>query len=107
MRFMSRAELTRRDRGQHGQRVCVESRMGSGGSGISRLFSLYGNVEKAKVVLDEMGRPRGFAFVEMTDARAAEAAIAALNGTEMFGRTLVVEKGRASATQAATGARRR
>ena len=44
-------------------------------------FSAYGNVERVSIVTDrDSGQPRGFAFVEMTEARDAEAAIAQLNG---------------------------
>jgi cold-inducible RNA-binding protein len=62
------------------------------------LFEPHGNVEKVSMVTDrETGRSRGFAFVEMTDAGEAEKAIAALNGTEMGGRTLTVNEARPKA----------
>ena len=38
----------------------------------------------------ETGRPKGFAFVEMPTSGEAEAAIAALNGKELSGRTITV-----------------
>ena len=41
----------------------------------------------------ETGRPRGFGFVEMDDADAAQA-ISALNGTQMGGRALTVNEAR-------------
>jgi RNA recognition motif-containing protein len=52
-------------------------------------------VEEVKIVTDrETGRPRGFAFVEMsTDAQAATA-IEALHGTEFGGRPLTVSEAR-------------
>jgi RNA recognition motif-containing protein len=54
-------------------------------------FSPHGTVQRAQVVTDrDTGRSRGFGFVEMTDG--AEAAIAALNGTELGGRTLTVNE---------------
>lgn len=55
------------------------------------LFEAHGTVESAKVITDRVtGRSRGFGFVEMDDA-GAEAAIAALNGSEIDGRPLRVD----------------
>jgi len=60
-------------------------------SAIRSLFEQYGAVERASLVTDrDTGRSRGFAFVEMTNAPEAEAAINALNGTELDGRALNV-----------------
>lgn len=57
------------------------------------LFQSHGEVEKVSMVTDrDTGRFRGFAFVEMADAGEAEKAIAALNGTEMGGRTLTINE---------------
>jgi RNA recognition motif-containing protein len=42
----------------------------------------------------ETGQPRGFGFVEMTDRREAETAIAQLNGAELNGRTMNVNEAR-------------
>ena len=57
------------------------------------LFQPHGEVEKVSMVTDrDTGRFRGFAFVEMADAGEAEKAIAALNGTEMGGRTLTINE---------------
>jgi len=59
------------------------------------LFSAHGNVEKVSVVTDrETGRSRGFAFVEMSDAGEADKAVAALNGTDLGGRSLKVNEAR-------------
>ena len=56
-------------------------------------FSQYGTVLGAQIVSDrETGRSRGFAFVEMHDG--AEAAIAAMNGQQLQGRTLTVNEAR-------------
>ncbi len=56
-------------------------------------FANHGQVASARVVTDRYsGRSRGFGFVEMPDQTEAEAAIAALNGTEMTGRTLTVNE---------------
>lgn len=57
------------------------------------LFEPHGAVDKITMVTDrDTGRSRGFAFVEMTDAGEAEKAIAALNGSEMGGRSLTVNE---------------
>jgi len=56
-----------------------------------QLFSTYGAVERAKVMLDrETGRPRGFAFVTMSDDAQGNAAIAALSDQDFQGRALRV-----------------
>jgi cold-inducible RNA-binding protein len=58
-------------------------------------FANYGAVERVNIVTDrDSGQPRGFAFVEMTDRAAAEAAIAKLNGTDLNGRTMNVNEAR-------------
>ena len=59
------------------------------------LFEQHGEVTDLHVPTDrESGRPRGFAFVEMSDEEKAGAAIEALNGTEVGGRALTVNKAR-------------
>ena len=58
------------------------------------LFGEYGNVQSVKLISDrETGRPRGFGFVEMDD-EAADAAIGALNGQDLGGRTLRINEAR-------------
>ena len=70
-------------------------------------FAAYGDVERVNVVTDrDSGQPRGFAFVEMTEAAAAQTAIAQLNGTDLHGRTLNVNEARPKPTGAGSGARR-
>jgi RNA recognition motif-containing protein len=50
-----------------------------------------GHVVEVKIVTDrDTGRPRGFAFVEMSSAGEADATVAALNGQMLDGRTLKV-----------------
>jgi len=57
------------------------------------LFERHGGVGSVSVISDrETGRPRGFAFVEMDDASGAEAAMRALDGTELGGRSLRVNE---------------
>lgn len=58
-------------------------------------FAQFGNVERVNVVTDrDSGQPRGFAFVEMTDAKEAQNAIAQLNGAELHGRAMNVNEAR-------------
>jgi RNA recognition motif-containing protein len=55
------------------------------------VFGAYGNVDRAQVATDrDTGRSRGFGFVEMKDG--GDAAIAALNGTDLQGRALKVNE---------------
>ena len=58
---------------------------------LETLFAGHGEVEKAQVITDrDTGRSRGFGFVEMASADNAQAAIDALNGSDMNGRALTV-----------------
>jgi len=58
-------------------------------------FSAHGRVTSVAVLKDKFtGEPRGFGFVEMEAKAEAEAAINALNGTELKGRTLTVNEAR-------------
>jgi RNA recognition motif-containing protein len=53
------------------------------------------DVSEVKVMMDrDTGRPRGFAFVEMATEEGARAAIEALNGRDLQGRTLNVSEAR-------------
>jgi RNA recognition motif-containing protein len=62
-------------------------------------FSQYGGVERVNIVTDrDTGQPRGFAFVEMTEATEAQAAITHLNGSELNGRVLNVNEARPKPT---------
>ncbi|MCG7855766.1 RNA-binding protein [Flavihumibacter sediminis] len=58
------------------------------------MFAPYGEVVSAKIVTDKFNnnRSKGFGFVEMSDAEAGNAAIAALHGTEVQGRSIVVNE---------------
>ncbi len=54
-------------------------------------FDAYGSVTEAKVILDrDTGRSRGFGFVTYTAANEANAAIEAMDGRELDGRTIRV-----------------
>ena len=59
---------------------------------LERAFSQFGQVSSAKVVTDrDTGRSKGFGFVEMPNDDEGNRAIAALNETELDGRTIVVK----------------
>ena len=61
--------------------------------GLREAFEQYGQVESASVVTDrETGRSKGFGFVEMPDDNEAQAAINALEGSDLDGRTIAVKK---------------
>jgi RNA recognition motif-containing protein len=57
------------------------------------VFERHGGVASVNVIMDrQTGRPRGFAFVEMDDASAADDAIRALDGSELGGRSIRVNE---------------
>lgn len=59
---------------------------------VRALFASHGTVEKVALISDrDTGRPRGFGFVEMSNADAARA-MQALNGTDFGGRSLRVNE---------------
>jgi RNA recognition motif-containing protein len=60
------------------------------------------------VITDKFtGQSRGFGFVEMSTAEEAKAAIAALNGTQMDGRTLTVNEAKPQEPRTGGGGRGR
>ncbi len=62
---------------------------------IKEVFTDYGTVKRVTVPMDrESGRPRGFAFVEMSADAEEDAAIEALDGAEWLGREIRVNKAR-------------
>jgi RNA recognition motif-containing protein len=68
---------------------------GIGDSDLQRLFEPHGTVQSAQVIMDrDTGRSKGFGFVEMGSDAEAQAAITALNGTEVEGRSLTVNEAR-------------
>lgn len=57
------------------------------------LFQRHGSVDSVAVIMDrETGRPRGFAFVEMSEPSSAQDAIRALDGTALGGRNIKVNE---------------
>ncbi len=59
------------------------------------LFEAHGTVDAVRVITDrDTGRPKGFAFVEMGDSTEGQAAVEALNGNDVDGRTLTVNEAR-------------
>ncbi len=62
---------------------------------LRQLFEAYGQVDRVSIMTDrETGRSRGFGFVEMSSSEDGEKAIAALNGSQVGGRTLNVNEAR-------------
>jgi len=62
---------------------------------LRQAFEEFGEVSRVNIITDrDSGRPRGFAFVEMSDDNAATAAINGLNGKELNERTLNVNQAR-------------
>lgn len=58
---------------------------------LREVFAQYGTVSKIQLIMDrETGRPRGFAFVDMSDG--GDAAVQALNGAQLDGRALTVNE---------------
>jgi RNA recognition motif-containing protein len=75
---------------------------------LETLFSEFGSVQSAQVIMDrDTGRSKGFGFVEMADAQSGQAAIAALNGREVDGRSLTVNEARPREDRGGGGGGRR
>jgi len=56
-------------------------------------FAQYGTVSSVNVITDrDTNRPKGFAFVEMSNNAEAQAAIEGLNGKSIGGRAIVVNE---------------
>jgi len=62
---------------------------------LRQAFEAHGEVSSVALIKDKFsGEPRGFAFVEMPAKAQALAAMQALNGYELMGRSLVVNEAR-------------
>lgn len=74
--------------------------------GLRNAFATHGEVSEAVVISDrDTGRSRGFGFVTFEDDEAADKAIAALNGTELDGRTIRVDVAQAKQRSGGGGGR--
>ena len=63
------------------------------GSDLEQMFAGHGTVDSATVISDRStGQSKGFGFVEMSSNEEAEAAITALNGKDIGGRTIKVNE---------------
>jgi len=75
---------------------------------LRRLFETHGQVDRVAIMTDrDTGRSRGFGFVEMTSAEDGEKAIAAMNGSQIGGRTLNVNEARPKVERGSGGGRDR
>lgn len=62
---------------------------------LRQAFESFGEVSSCNVIMDNFsGKPRGFAFVEMTNGDEAKTAIGSLDGKELDGRALKVSEAR-------------
>ena len=62
---------------------------------LEQMFASHGQVQSAQVIMDrDTGRSKGFGFVEMGSDQEAQAAISAMNGKEVEGRSLTVNEAR-------------
>jgi RNA recognition motif-containing protein len=62
---------------------------------LEQIFAPHGKVQSAQVIMDrDTGRSKGFGFVEMGSDQEAQAAIAAMNGKDVDGRSLNVNEAR-------------
>src|ERR1039458_6433815 len=75
---------------------------------LRQMFQAHGQVDRVSIMTDrDTGRSRGFGFVEMTSAEDGEKAIAAMNGTQIGGRTLNVNEARPKVERGGGGGRDR
>jgi RNA recognition motif-containing protein len=73
---------------------------------LTSLFAAHGTVESARVIADKFtGQSRGFGFVEMATPEEAQAAITALHGSQMDGRSLTVNEAKPQEPRSAKGGR--
>ena len=75
---------------------------------LRQAFEAYGQVEDVKLIMDRYtGESRGFAFVRMSVKSEALAAIDGLNGSELKGRTIVVNEARPRSDKRGGGRQKR
>jgi len=76
----------------------------TGEDDLRQAFEAYGQVDRVSILTDrDTGRSRGFGFVEMANNEDGEKAIAALNGSQLGGRTVNVNEARPKTERAAGG----
>ena len=64
-------------------------------SDLRALFEQHGEVSSANLIVDRStGQSKGFGFIEMPQKEQADAAIAALNGSDLNGRSITVNEAR-------------
>lgn len=74
---------------------------------LTQAFGAFGKVDSARIISDkDTGRSKGFGFVEMSSSTEAQAAITALNETEVAGRNIRVNEARPKEEGGGGGARR-
>jgi len=75
---------------------------------LEAVFAEHGTVTSAAVIKDrDSGQSKGFGFVEMSDDNQAKAAMAALNGKEVSGRSIMVNEARPQEDRRSGGDSRR
>ena len=68
------------------------------------LFAAHGEVLRVNLITDrDTGRPRGFGFVEMSDAGQGKTAIEQVNGVDLGGRSLTVNEAKPRPSRSSTG----
>jgi len=76
-------------------------------SALEQMFAPHGTVQSAQVIIDrDTNRSKGFGFVEMGSDQEAQAAIQALGGQQMGGRSLTVNEAKPKEARPASGGRR-
>jgi RNA recognition motif-containing protein len=74
---------------------------------LKQAFEAFGQVETVKIIKDRWsGQPRGFGFVEMPEREEAYSAINGLNGKDLKGRSVKVDKARSRSENRRGGGRR-
>jgi RNA recognition motif-containing protein len=75
-------------------------------SELNTLFAQHGTVESARIIVDKFtGQSKGFGFVEMSTTGEAQAAITALNGSQLGGRSLTVNEAKPMEPRSGGGGR--
>ena len=65
---------------------------------LTQAFSAFGKVESVRIIRDRAsGQSKGFGFVTIEDEQEAQAAIDEMNGKDLDGQAIKVEKGRGKA----------